>query len=65
MTHKVTLTLWNKDGSVVMRQTGRWGSVERAEKEIAYIRKTNTMFGGIEGKTFTIDLNGTRLTQNA
>ena len=55
MQHKVTLTLWNKDGSVVMRQVGRWGSEERAEKEIAYIRKTNIMFGGVEGKTFTID----------
>jgi len=55
MTHTVTLTLWKTDGSVVMRQTGRWGSAERAEKEIAYIRKTNTMFGGVEGKTFTID----------
>jgi len=52
----VTLTLWNQDGSVVGRGTTDYVSEEKAQKAADYQRKTNTMFGGVEGKTFTVEV---------
>ena len=52
----VILTLWNPDGSVVGRGTTDYGSEAKAQKAADYQRKTNTMFGGVEGKTFTIEV---------